>query len=186
MPAGMILSVYFLILFLFVRRVKINKKKEAPVCMRKICIAFLILIGMGLITGCIHEEDSFMTTDVTFCTDEPSDRSYEQNTDHTYCRGEPIWIYLECFRFTSTEDNGEYSALFNTTLEIFDHTGACVHTRSQLMEIPTTADPVYIWLKFWIKTDTLTAGTYTLSLTVEDTLGGEQSISRGEFHIISC
>jgi hypothetical protein len=177
------ISVFFSAVFK--GKVNINKKKERILCMRKICMV-CILISMELITGCTQEEDSFMTTDITFCKDEPFQRSYEQNSDRTYCQGELVWVYLECFRFSVSEDNGEFNARFNTTLEIFDNTGTCVHRGSEPMKIPTTAHPVYIWLKFWVETDAFPAGTYTLSITVEDILTGDHSPSRGEFYIVSC
>lgn len=151
--------------------------------MRKICVGILVIVCMELFTGCTGQEESFMITDITFCTGEPFDRSYEQNPDHRYAGGDLIWVYLECFRFDSMMDNGDSIAVFNITLEILDDVGACIQTGSQVIEVPTASTPVYAWLKFWISTDTMEEGTYTLRITVEDTISGEQATSQGEFTI---
>lgn len=153
--------------------------------MRKSCAVIFCIIGMALFSGCVGKEDSFMITEIIFCTDEPSDRSYQQKSDSTYTQGEIIWIYLECFRCEVTMDGEAYVAQIHTILEIIDDTETCMKTESQFMEIPTTAHPIYIWLTFRIRTDALVPGTYTLSLTVEDTLSGETATSRKAFSITS-
>ncbi|MBU7032932.1 MAG: hypothetical protein HXS53_10405 [Theionarchaea archaeon] len=152
-------------------------------CMRKMCIGILAIVCMGIFTGCIGQEESFMLTDIIFCTDEPSNRSYEQNFEHRYVRGDILWVYLECFRFEPMVDNGTYVAVFDATLEIFDDVGTCIESGSQVIEVPTTAHPGYVWLKFWISTDTMEEGTYTLKITVKDTVSHEQATSQGEYFI---
>ena len=143
-----------------------------------------IVFGMLVIfCGCMAEE--YRLTELTFCDGEPFDRSYDQKLDATYTIGETVWMYFEAFGFLYEEEGSKYMVRVDANLEVFDDSGSSLGTFSQHLDIPSDVEPVYIWLKFWIDSTVLAPGTYTVQVTVTDTISGEAAVSEGTFTLVS-
>ena len=140
----------------------------------------LILI---MICGCIGQE-VFTLTDITFCTNEPFDRSYEQNRDAVYSRGETVWLYFEAFRFETKQEKDAFVAVFEITLELLDREGTSILKGAQHLDIPSEETPSYLWFKYWIDTQDLEEGIYTVRITAIDNVSGESSTSEGTFSVV--
>ncbi|MBU7015128.1 MAG: hypothetical protein HXS52_00860 [Theionarchaea archaeon] len=141
----------------------------------------LVLVAVFAI-GCLGQEN-FTVTDITFCNTEPSDRSYSRNPDAAYTRGDILWMYMEAFRFGYLEEEEGYVSYFDATLEVFDAQGISQGEITQSMEIPLERKPVYVWFKFWIATANLGEGTYTVTVTITDTISEKSAVAEGTFSI---
>lgn len=147
----------------------------------KLVSLFIVLL---LTCACLGQKPDFTLTDIVFCSNEPSDRSYEQKMDATYTYGDIIWLYLECFRFEYTESGDGYTSQFDTEMQVYDDTGTSIRKVTQSMDVPSQVKPVYVWFTFWIDTATLRAGTYTVKITVIDKIAGKKALSEGTFTIV--
>lgn len=136
-----------------------------------------------LICGCIGQE-VFTLTDITFCINEPFDRSYEQNRDATYVQGETVWIYFEAFRFETRQEENTFMAVFEMTLELLDSEGTVILKGAQHLDIPSEEEPSYLWFKYWIDTRDLEEGVYTVRITAIDNLSGESATSESTFSVV--
>ena len=146
-----------------------------------------IFIMFVVLCGCIGQE-KLTLTEITFCTNEPFDRSYEQNPDAIYMQGETVWIYFETFKFQYTEEERQgvtiYSASFDVKLEVYDDDGIIVLKGTQPIEVASADELVYVWFKFWIDTNEF-EGVYTVKITVTDTLSEESAQTEGTFTVKS-
>lgn len=148
--------------------------------MKKHMVFFVVIT---FLCACVGQE-TFTLTDITFCANEPADRSYDQKLDPTYQQGETVWIYLEAFRFDYREEDQSYVAYFDTVFEVYDEKGNCIHQGIQQMEIPSRSTPVYVWFTFFIESEYLEEGIYTVRITVTDTLSGQTATAEGTFYIV--
>ena len=150
--------------------------------MRKL-IPFIVMA----VLGCIGQE-SFMLTDITFCADEPYERTYEHNPDATYVQGEIVWMYLEGFKFQYNEEQKDeltiYSASFEVTLKVYDSDRNIVLEGNQPIDIASAQLLTYAWFKFWIESKDFEEGTYTVQITAVDSLSGESATTEGTFFIV--
>jgi hypothetical protein len=135
------------------------------------------------VSGCMGQE-KFTVTDITFCNAEPSDRSYSRNPDAVYTRGDIVWMYMEAFRFEYLEKEEGYVSYFDATLEVFNAHGTSQGEITQSIEIPLERKPVYVWFKFWIATASLGEGTYTITVTLTDTISKKSAVAEGTFSIV--
>ncbi|MGC1120865.1 MAG: hypothetical protein WBA22_07200 [Candidatus Methanofastidiosia archaeon] len=135
------------------------------------------------VSGCIGQE-KFTVTDITFCSAEPSDRSYSRNPNAVYTKGDTLWVYMEAFRFEYLEKGEGYVSYFDATLEVFDAEGTSQGEVTQSMEVPSDTKPVYMWFKFWIDTVDLGEGTYTVVVTITDTISKKSAVAEGTFSVV--
>lgn len=143
---------------------------------------WISLFTAVILCGCVGQE-SFMVTDIVFCENEPFDRSYNQKIDAVYAHKDIVWIYIEAFRFSYTEEDLTYVAYFDTKLEVYDDQGTLIGEVTQPMEVPSQEELVYVWFKFWIDTIELKEGVYTAKITVTDTVSGETAVTEGTFTV---
>lgn len=125
-----------------------------------------------------------MLTDITFCVNEPADRSYEPKPDPTYIKGETVWMYLEGFKFRYKEEDYLYVISFDSRMELYDEQGNLIREGTQRMDMPSSKKPVYIWFTFWIDTSVLEEGVYTVRITITDRLSGRSATSEGIFSVV--
>ncbi|MBU7023671.1 MAG: hypothetical protein HXS40_05840 [Theionarchaea archaeon] len=135
-----------------------------------------------LLSGCLGQE-KFTVTDITFCSAEPSDRSYSRNPDAVYTKGDIVWVYMEAYRFEYLEKEAGFVSYFDATVEILDADGTSQGEITESMEVPSDTKPVYTWFKFWIGTADLGEGTYTVVVTITDTVSRKSATTEGTFSI---
>lgn len=143
---------------------------------------FAVLVAI-FVSGCIGQE-KFTVTDITFCNAEPFDRSYSRNPDAAYTTGDIVWVYMEVFRFEYLEEEEGYVSYFDSTLEVFDAQGTSQGEVTQSIEVPSDTKPVYMWFKFWIDTVDLGEGTYTVVVTITDTISKKSATTEGTFSVV--
>ena len=148
-------------------------------------VASVLVVAAAISAGVGYYlmEEHLELTDIVFCTSEPAHRSYDQKPDAAYICGETVWMYLECYDFQYVEEVNTYVCSFYVTLEVFDSRGSCIGKIEQPIEASEKVKPPYAWFNFWIETDGLEEGEYSVRITVKDESSGKDGTTTGSFTV---
>lgn len=146
------------------------------------------LIGCGPnspVTTSSSTEVGLTLDNFVFCESVNGERDYVERTNKTFKPGEEAYVYFEVSGFKYKKDDGTvtYHPIIDAVVKDYD--GNIVIPRETIIDTDLTGDnPVdYLYFYFYIPTDDMKDGKYTLTVEVKDNFGSGHLRTNQQFII---